>query len=124
MLGFLVDVLERVPRERAQLGADACAARRPCAAAISCGGEHLPDRELLVVAPERAVADLDDVAVADRSITSGPTASSSGMPAATIRDRSAVRVATGDRLARVHDRDDARGERGSRPRRDRCRGGR
>ena len=52
--------------ERAQLGADALA-RVLHALLDLVGGEQLPRRELLAVAPQRAVAELDDLAVVHAS---------------------------------------------------------
>ena len=63
-LGFLLDVLERVLREAAQLDADVLP-RFLHPRVDLVGFEHLPRRDLHAVAPQRAVAELDEIAVAD-----------------------------------------------------------
>src|SRR5207244_12852712 len=61
-LGLLVDELECVARERAQLGTDA-QTRLLHALVDLVRGQQLPRDELLAVAPQRVVADLDELAV-------------------------------------------------------------
>ena len=78
--------------------------------AISSRGEQLPRRELLAVAPQRVVADLDDVAVVHRLHHRAADRVEQRHVRGHDPFRPAVRVAARDRVVGVHDRDHARRE--------------
>ncbi len=74
------------------------------------GGEQLPRRDLLAVAPERVVTELDDLTVVDRLHHRAADAVEQRDLGPDDPFRSTVRIAARDREVGVHDRADARRE--------------
>ena len=101
LLGFLVDVLERVARERPQLGADRAAAPLPCAASISSAVSSSPTASFSPSrqsAPSRSSTHLAVVDLVHHRRCRPRRAA--GSPRGDDPDRAAVRVTARDRLAR------------------------
>ena len=106
-LRFGVDVRERVARERLELHADG-PARFLHARFDLVGREQLPHCQLLVVAPERAVAQLQHFTFSDLVHDLGPDGVEQRDPGRHDPDRTTVGIAPRDRRSGVHDRGDPR----------------
>ena len=101
-VGFLRDVVERVLGEPTELVADTGPRRlHPLLDVVL--SQQRADRELLVTPPQRAVAQLDDVAVAYRVHDPGPDGVEQRHTRARNLYRPLVRIAPADRLGRVDD---------------------
>ena len=108
-LGLLVDELEGVASERAQLGADA-QARLLHPVVDLVRGQQLPRGQLLTVAPERVVAELDHFAVSKGVHHRSADGVEQWYPRRDDAFRTAVRIPPRDRTVGVHDGRYARGE--------------